>query len=62
MNNINLKITLDETNLILAALGQQPYLQVYQLIEKIQQQAQAQLNENGSEEVGENNLQHGEKQ
>lgn len=43
MKEINFLLTLEEANQILAALGQGPYLQVYRLIEKIQQQAQEQL-------------------
>lgn len=44
METINLSITVDEANAILAALGQQPYIQVADLIHKIQTQASTQLN------------------
>ncbi|MFK0732707.1 MAG: hypothetical protein ACIWVG_16370 [Gloeotrichia echinulata HAB0833] len=46
MQEIQLKITLPEVNQILDALGEKSYKQVYQLIIKIQQQAEAQLQEN----------------
>lgn len=37
---ITLELTLAETNLLLEALGTQPYAQVYELIAKIHQQAE----------------------
>jgi hypothetical protein len=40
---MKLDLTLDEVNTILGALGAQPYTQVFQLVTKIQQQAQEQL-------------------
>lgn len=43
--NITLDITIDEANKILQALGTQPFQEVFQLVEKIQQQAASQLNE-----------------
>jgi len=43
MQEIKLVLTLDEINQVLAALGSQPYKDVFQLVTKIQQQAQAQL-------------------
>ena len=43
MKNLNLKLNLEDTNKILAALGQMPYLQVFELIGKIQSQAQSQI-------------------
>lgn len=49
MNEKNVKLTLDltleETNLILSSLSKEAYASVVGLIGKIQQQAQAQLNE-----------------
>lgn len=45
MEQIQLTLTIDEANLILAALGQQPYLKVADLIQKIQRQGAAQLQE-----------------
>lgn len=47
MKNINLSLTVDETNQILEALGSMPFQKVFQLINKIQQQAQGQLGEEG---------------
>ena len=44
MDELHLTLTVDETNQILQALGQLPYGSVYQLVAKIQQQAQQQLN------------------
>lgn len=46
MKEIELKITLEEANLILEGLGNMPFKSVFNLIGKIQQQAAAQLNEN----------------
>ena len=43
MQEIQLVLTLAEVNQILAALGKEPYQDVYQLVVKIQQQAQVQL-------------------
>ena len=42
---INLKLPVPEINRILEALGKLPYTDVYHLVEKIQQQAQYQLEE-----------------
>ena len=41
---IRLTLTIEEANLILESLGQQPFVKVHQLIAKIQQQASGQLN------------------
>lgn len=43
MQDITLKLSVGQINLILEALGNQPYLRVYELIELLQTQAQAQL-------------------
>ena len=43
MQTIRLEFTVDEINIILEALGEQPYIKVSQLIGKIQQQASQQL-------------------
>jgi hypothetical protein len=43
MKEIALKLTVDEANLILQALGNLPFAQVYGLIEKINQEASSQL-------------------
>jgi sensor histidine kinase regulating citrate/malate metabolism len=40
---MKIELTLNEINTILGALGAQPYTQVFQLVTKIQQQAQEQL-------------------
>ncbi len=42
-NNIRLELTVSEANVILAGLGEQPYIKVAGLIEKIQQQGASQL-------------------
>lgn len=43
-NNINLHLSLNEINTILTALGDRPYVDVFELIRKIQQQASSQVN------------------
>lgn len=43
MENLTLQLTMDETNLILESLGQLPFVRVYTLIGKIQEQAAQQL-------------------
>lgn len=43
MQTVNFQLTLAEVNQLLDALGDKPYAQVYQLISKIQQQAETQL-------------------
>lgn len=43
MQEIQLVLTLAEVNQLLASLGKEPYQDVYQLVAKIQQQAQVQL-------------------
>ena len=45
MKEITLKLTIEETNNILQSLGNLPFIQVNQLIQKIQQQAGQQLQE-----------------
>jgi hypothetical protein len=47
MKEINLQITIDEANLILEALGNLPFIKVYDLIGKLQQQAGQQLSVEG---------------
>ncbi len=44
------ELTLDEANLILKALGKLPFEQVFELIGKLNQQANKQLVENSEEE------------
>lgn len=46
MNEIELKINVEEANVILEALGQLPFAKVYNLVGKIQDQAAKQLNNN----------------
>jgi len=46
MQTIKLTLTLEEINTVLEALGQMPYVRVYQLITKLQQQTAPQLQEN----------------
>lgn len=48
MKEVNLKLTIEEANVILNALGNLPFVQVNQLIAKIQSQAGQQLNGNGA--------------
>ena len=55
MNEIRLTLTLEEVNILLNALGTQPYAQVQPLIAKIQTQGSTQLQaaQNGQQQVGE---------
>lgn len=43
MTAVHLELTLDEANLVMEALGAMPYVRVYALVAKLQQQAQQQL-------------------
>lgn len=43
-HNINLQLSADEINILLEGLGGMPFVKVYGLIGKIQQQASGQLN------------------
>ncbi|WP_333873260.1 hypothetical protein [Methylobacter sp.] len=43
--NITLQLSAEEVNLLLEGLGGMPFVKVYNLIGKIQQQASSQLNE-----------------
>ena len=43
MNNINLNLTVNDVNVVLQALGNAPYVQVFELIEKIRDQAGPQV-------------------
>jgi len=40
---MKLELTINEINMILQALGNAPYAQVFELVEKIRAQAQAQV-------------------
>lgn len=54
MNKIKLEFDIDETNLILEALGNLPFARVFTLIGRIQEQARAQVAEaRGGERGGE---------
>ena len=46
MNELNFKLTVNEANTILQALGNMPFVQVYPLIQKLQQQAAQQMEGN----------------
>jgi len=48
MQEINLKVTIEEANLILEGLGNLPFARVYALVAKIQEQAASQLNRNNT--------------
>jgi hypothetical protein len=48
MQQLQFTFTLEETNMLLTALGHQSYTQVFQLIQKIQAQASAQLPANNT--------------
>jgi hypothetical protein len=43
MENINLSLTLEETNLIIKALAKEPFQEVFELIGKINEQADDQI-------------------
>jgi len=47
---ITLELTIEEVNKILQALATQPYSQVVELISKIQEQGNKQIQDNGSKE------------
>jgi hypothetical protein len=49
---IELKLSVDEVNIILESVGQMPFIKVFSLIEKIQHQAEQQLNDKISTENG----------
>lgn len=67
MQNINkqqptltLHLTLEEVNAILSALGEQPYVKVFQLVQKIQQQASGQLEQKNSHDGSDAIVEHTE--
>lgn len=49
---ITLEVSLDELNKILTALGNLPYLQVYDLIHSIREQAESQLQKKNTQTNG----------
>ena len=54
MKEVTWKLTIDEANVILNALGDRPFIEVQELIQKIQTQTQAQNQLNGeSKEITE---------
>lgn len=44
MNDLRFTLTINDANLVLKALGNLPYQEVYKLVEKIQAQANLQIN------------------
>lgn len=53
MNELTLKLTLDEINLVLNALGEQPFARVYQLVSKLQTQVNDQAQQNETDPIKE---------
>lgn len=51
MQELNLKVTIDEANLILKALGRLPFNEVYELVGKLNQQANEQLGDHGAKRL-----------
>ena len=47
---MKLDLTIAEVNIIMQALGNAPYVQVAELIQKIREQAQSQINQPAQEE------------
>lgn len=43
MNNLKFEVSMEEANLLIAALAKQPFEAVAGLIQKLQQQAQSQM-------------------
>lgn len=48
---MKLDLTINEVNAIMQALGNMPYAQVFELVQKIREQAQAQINQPTQEEI-----------
>lgn len=51
MKELKFSLNVNEANMILRALGNLPYIQVHELMQKIQVQAQAQLQNGGLGEM-----------
>ena len=51
MKNIQLTLSTDEANMVLAALGDKPYIKVADLIQKIQRQGADQLQQDKAPEA-----------
>lgn len=47
---MKLELTINEVNLIMQALGNMPYAQVFELVQKVREQGQAQINQPANEE------------
>jgi len=47
---VKLEITINDVNVIMQALGNAPYVQVAELIQKIREQVQPQINQPAQEE------------
>ena len=47
---MKLELTIQEVNAVMQALGNMPYAQVFELVRKIREQAQLQLNAPATEE------------
>ena len=47
---MKLELTINDVNIIMQALGNAPYVQVAELIQKIREQAQSQINQPAQEE------------
>jgi hypothetical protein len=47
---MKLDLTINEVNAIMQALGNMPYAQVFELVQKIREQAQAQISQPAQEE------------
>jgi hypothetical protein len=47
---MKLELTIQEVNAVMQALGNMPYAQVFELVQKIREQAQSQLNAPATEE------------
>ena len=60
MKELKFNVTTDEANLILSGLGKLPFENVYDLINKLQNQAKNQLQvpENEQNDVGEEKIKH----
>jgi hypothetical protein len=52
MKDVNLSLKIEEINLVLTSLGSLPFIQVHELIGKIQGQATAQLTANNGNTGG----------
>jgi hypothetical protein len=51
MKTIQLELTIEDTNLVLEALGQMPFARVYALIGRIQERARQQIEQSSEPEI-----------